>query len=143
MNFTQRGANGRKRVACWVGRTGDDLFVFAGKLPAQGTRVPLGVERAFRAGDAAPEPSVQIPREKILTMTPPEGLDAATARKMRELLMNFCEAHFGRFDNRLAGEFYDGIRQDREAARAVLPDLIVAMPPSKEKRMLQQLCREL
>ncbi|MBI5395606.1 MAG: hypothetical protein HZA91_09955 [Verrucomicrobia bacterium] len=143
MNFNQRGTGGRKRVACWVGRIGDDLFVFSGKLPPQGARVPLGAERAFRAGDAAPEPSVQIPREKILALPPPEGMEAAAARTMRELVINFCEAHFGRFDNRLAGEFYDGIRQDRDAARAALPDVITAMPPSKEKRMLQQLYRDL
>jgi len=143
MNFSQRGTPGRKRVACWVGRIGDDLFLFAGKLPPHAARVPLGAERAFRAGDAAPEPSVQIPREKILAMPPPEGMPAPAARAMRELVINFCEAHFGRFDNRLAGEFYDGIRRDREAARLVLPDVITAMPPSKEKRMLQQLYRDL
>jgi hypothetical protein len=143
MNFTQRGAQGRKRVACWVGRIGDDVFVFSGKLPPHGARVPLGAERAFRAGDAAPEPSVQIPRERIFALPPPEGMTAPAARLMREMVINFCEAHFGRFDNRLAGEFYDGIRQDREAARSVLPDVITAMPPSKEKRMLQQLYRDL
>ena len=143
MNFTQRGIRGRKRVACWVGRIGDDLFVFSGKLPPHGARVPLAAERAFRADAAAPEPSVQIPRERILALPPPEGMDAAAARTTRELVINFCEAHFGRFDNRLAGEFYDGIRQDREAARAALPGVITAMPPSKEKRMLQQLYRDL
>lgn len=143
MNFNQRGAQGRKRVACWVGRIGDDVFVFSGKLPPHGARVPLGAERAFRAGDAAPEPSIQIPREKIFALPPPEGMTVPAARAMREIVINFCEAHFGRFDNRLAGEFYDGIRHDREAARSVLPDVIGAMPPSKEKRMLQQLYRDL
>jgi hypothetical protein len=141
MNYRHRGATGRKRVACWVARAGDNRFLFSGKIPPSvGVMLP-GFVQSFRA--EAGEASVPLPREEILNMAPPPNVDAESARSVRQLMLNFCEAYFVRFDNRLAAEFYDQIRRRREIVRAVIPGMVQVMPPSREKRMLQQLSREL
>lgn len=145
MDFSQRGVRGRKRVACWIGRSGEDQFLFAGKLPPPGTALSSGaaLERAYRAGQTATEPSVPLPREVIMGLPAPVGVDTDAAMAMRRLIINFCEAYFARFDNRLGAELYDHIRRRRDIARTVLPEVLGAMPPSKEKRMLQQVYRDL
>ena len=141
MNYRRRGEPGRKRVACWVARAGDNRFLFSGKIPSSvGVTLP-GFVQSFRT--EAGEASVPLPREEILNMPPPPNVDAASARMVRQLMLNFCEAYFVRFDNRLAADFYDQIRRRREIVRAVIPGMLQVMPPSREKRMLQQLSREL
>jgi hypothetical protein len=141
MNYRHRGAPGRKRVACWVARAGDDRFLFSGKIPPSlGAALP-GFVQSFRA--EAGEASAPMPREEIFALPPPPNVDAEDARVVRQLILNFCEAYLVRFDNRLAADFYDQIRRRREIVRAVIPGMLQVMPPAREKRMLQQLSREL
>jgi hypothetical protein len=141
MNYRQRGGAGRKRVACWIARVGENRFLFAGKIPPSVSVTLPGFVQSFRA--EAGEPSLPMPREQILAMPPPPDVDSENALTMRRLMINFCEAYFVRFDNRLAADLYDQIRRRREIARAIIPGMLQVMPPSREKRMLQQLSREL
>lgn len=141
MNYHQRGSTGRKRVACWIARVGENRFLFVGKIPPSvGVTLP-GFVQSFRA--EAGDVSLPMPRESILSMPPPPDVDSENALTMRRLMISFCEAYFVRFDNRLAAELYDQIRRRREIARAIIPGMLQVMPPSREKRMLQQLNREL
>jgi len=141
MNYHQRGSTGRKRVACWIARVGENRFLFVGKIPPSVSVTLPGFVQSFRA--EAGEPSLPMPREQILSMPPPPDVDSENALTVRRLMINFCEAYFVRFDNRLAAELYDQIRRRREIARAIIPGMLQVMPPSREKRMLQQLSREL
>ena len=141
MNYRQRGAPGRKRITCWVARVGENRFLFSGKVPPSVSVTLPGFVQSFRA--EAGEPSEPLPIEEILNMPPPPNVDAENALVVRRLMLSFCEAYFVRFDNRLAAEFYDQIRRRREIVRAVIPGMLQVMPPSREKRMLQQLSREL
>jgi hypothetical protein len=141
MNYHQRGSSGRKRVACWIARVGENRFLFAGKIPPSVSVSLPGFVQSFRA--EVGEPSLPMPREQILAMPPPPDVDSENALTMRRLMINFCEAYFVRFDNRLAADLYDQIRRRREIARAIIPGMVQVMPPSREKRMLQQLSREL
>lgn len=141
MNYHPRGSAGRKRVACWVARVGENRFLFVGKIPPSVSVTLPGFVQSFRA--EAGEPSLPMPHEQILSMPPPPDVDSENALTMRRLMINFCEAYFVRFDNRLAADLYDQIRRRREIARAIIPGMVQVMPPSREKRMLQQLSREL
>ncbi len=141
MNYRQRGAAGRKRITCWVARVGENRFLFSGKVPPSVSVTLPGFVQSFRA--EAGEPSEPLPLEEILNMPPPPNVDAENALVVRRLMLSFCEAYFVRFDNRLAAEFYDQIRRRRDIVRAVIPGMLQVMPPSREKRMLQQLSREL
>ncbi|MCX7826009.1 MAG: hypothetical protein N2689_10675 [Verrucomicrobiae bacterium] len=143
MNYTQRDTGRRKRVACWIARVGENRFLFAGKIPAALAADMPGLTPALRQAEAGAEPAIPLPRETILALPPPPSVDAETALTMRRLIIRFCEAHFVRYDNRLAAEIYDQIRRRRDVARAVLPDVLRVMPPSREKRMLQQVHREM
>jgi hypothetical protein len=141
MNYRQRGTMGRKRVTCWVARVGENRFLFVGKIPPSVSVTLPGFVQSFRA--EAGEPSLPLPREQILNMPPPPNVDSENALTVRRLMINFCEAYLVRFDNRLAAELYDQIRRRREIARAIIPGMLQVMPSSREKRMLQQLSREL
>ncbi|MFZ2641727.1 MAG: hypothetical protein WA117_12070 [Verrucomicrobiia bacterium] len=141
MNYHQRGSTGRKRIACWIARVGENRFLFVGKIPPSVSVTLPGFVQSFRA--EAGEVSLPMPRELILSMPPPPDVDSENALTMRRLMINFCEAYLVRFDNRLAAELYDQIRHRREIARAIIPGMLQVMPPSREKRMLQQLSREL
>jgi len=141
MNYRQRGTVGRKRITCWVARVGENRFLFVGKIPPSVSVTLPGFVQSFRA--EAGEPSLPLPREQILNMPPPPNVDSENALTVRRLMINFCEAYLVRFDNRLAAELYDQIRRRREIARAIIPGMLQVMPSSREKRMLQQLSREL
>jgi hypothetical protein len=143
MNYIQRGTGRRKRVACWVARVGEDRFLFAGKIPSTIAANLPSVTQRPRQTETSGEPAVPMPREAILALPPPPNVDAETALTMRRLVIRFCEAHFTRHDNRIAAEVYDQIRRHRDVARAVLQEVLRLMPPSKEKRMLQQVYREM
>ena len=141
MNYRQRGTMGLKRITCWIARVGENRFLFAGKIPPSVSVTLPGFVQSFRA--EAGEPSVPLPREQILGMPPPPNVDSENALTVRRLMINFCEAYLVRFDNRLAADLYDQIRRRREIARAIIPGMLQVMPSSREKRMLQQLSREL
>jgi len=143
MNYMQRDTGRRKRVACWVARVGENRFLFVGKIPSTIAAGLPSATQASRQAETGGEPAVPLPREAILALPPASGVDAETALTMRRLIIRFCEAHFARYDNRLAAEIYDQIRRRRDVARAVLPEVLRLMPPSKEKRMLQQVHREM
>jgi len=143
MNYIQRETGRRKRVACWIARIGENRFLFVGKIPSTIAAGLPTVTQTSRQAETTGEPAIPFPREEILALPPPSSVDAETALTMRRLVIRFCEAHFARYDNRLAAEIYDQIRRRRDVARAVLPEVLRLMPPSKEKRMLQQLYREM
>jgi hypothetical protein len=143
MNYIQRDTGRRKRVACWIARAGENRFLFAGKIPSTIAASMAALAQASLQADTAAESSVPFPREAILALQPPPNVDAETALTMRRLILRFCEAHFARYDNRLAAEIYDQIRRRRDVARLVLPEVLRLMPASREKRMLQQVHREM